>query len=147
MFNRAGGRDTPCFSYVWQPKDLREAILYVWQGKKLEGGLQSTVESRKPRADLLGRAFFAGAPQTVPCGGMPPPVFCEKRLQVIEYKRRDREKERKERKRAGKRMKMLSLTLRQGGRGERKDRTGLKARVERDEKSVEGVGESICVWR
>src|SRR6266849_3312665 len=61
---------TPRFSDVWQAKDLREAFLYVWQGKELEGGLQSTVEGRKPKTDLRGALF------SLRCRGLCPPGVC-----------------------------------------------------------------------
>lgn len=38
---------------------------------------------------------------------------------------------------------MLRLPLRRGAHGEGRDRTGVRVRVGRDEKSMEGVGEYI----
>ena len=74
-----------------------------------------------------------------------PPVFCKKRRQAIENKGREREKERQEKTRGGKLLGTWELRRGRGSRHERGWENDGKARRERQEESIEKVGEGIVV--
>jgi hypothetical protein len=77
--------------YVWQGKDLRTRFPDVWQRKDLRTGFATETRRAQRRRSL-----------DIPT---PHPVFCEKRLQVIENKGRRHGKEGKEIPRGGKLLK------------------------------------------
>jgi hypothetical protein len=68
-----------------------------------------------------------------------PPVFCKKRLQVIENKGRECRKERKETKRVRKLLIIHDLQA----MGRESGLSGAKARVKPEGKSINSIGERI----
>jgi hypothetical protein len=81
---RMCGRERTCgraFLYVWQRKDLEADFLYVWYPKELMGSADRKGERRRRKSNA---------------GGAPTPGFWQKRLQAIENKGSDTQKERQE---------------------------------------------------
>ncbi len=50
-----GGDTPPCFSYVWQPKDLRAAVFVCVAGKGFTGALFGCVAAKRVTLDLSNK--------------------------------------------------------------------------------------------
>jgi hypothetical protein len=111
----------------------------------LYGCANKRVAGRGICKKLKTKALESGEWREKATGVPPPRVFCTKRLQAIENKRRELRKERQENSRGGNLLKMLNLPQRRRARRVGRSKSGGEARIERGEKSIQSVGERIVV--